>query len=128
MNDQVQAIAIRLAAALGTEVDPNWFSTEAGWAIVGKLEEAMLTNRALDPVVLRLLEDVAIAMNARGRDEKVFHAALEAQLGFPPYDEETIVNIVRYVRGQLHFAHKDRRVELDPGNATHVPLKNYDFE
>jgi hypothetical protein len=128
VTDELQALALRLAAALGSEADPAWFSTEAGWAIVGKLEEAMHANRQLDAMVLRLLEEVAVTMNARGRDETVFHRILEAQLGFSPYDEDTIVAIVRFVRGQLHFAKKAEPMKLDATSATHVPLKNYDFK
>ena len=128
MTDSVRLIALRLATALGLTVDPEYFMNDAAWALVAQLESSMNEKRRLDPLVLQLLEDVSIAMNARGRDENVFHAALEAQLGQSPFPPETILGIVRYVRAQLHFAPKRTDVELDPQNATHVPHKNYEFK
>lgn len=128
MTDSVRNIALRLATALGLTVDPEYFMNDAGWMVVAQLEAAMNVNRRLDPLVLQLLEEVSIAMNARGRDENVFCAVLEAQLGQSPFPPETIVGIVKFVRAQLHFAPRRDPVELDPQNASHVPLKNYEFK
>lgn len=128
MTDSVRNIALRLAAALGLTVDPEWFLDDSGWALVAQLEAAMNARRRLDPVVLQLLGEVAIAMNARGRDVNGFYAALEAQLGACPFPPETIAGIARYVLGQLHFEPKRVGVELDPQNATYVPNKNYEFK
>ena len=128
MTDSVRIIALRLAAALGVTVDPEYFMNDAGWMLVAQLEAAMNENRRLDALVLQLVEEVSIALNARGRDETVFCSALEAQLGPSPFPPETIVGIVRYVRAQLHFNPRRDRVELDPQNFGHVPLKNYDFK
>lgn len=117
-----------MAVLLGFTVDPEYFESDAGWALVTELETKMNSRSRLDPLVLRLLEDLSIELNARGRDEVVFHAALEGQLGSCPFPPETIVAIVRYVRGQLHFGKKTTQVELDPKAATHVPNKNYEFK
>ena len=119
---------MRLAVALGFTVDPEYFESDAGWTLVAKLESMMNSQARLDPVVLRLLEDLSIALNARGRDEAVFHQVLEGQLGSSPFPPETIIGIVKYVRAQLHFDTKPTRVELDPKSATHVPNKNYEFK
>ena len=128
MTDSVRTIALRLATALGLTVDPEYFMNDAAWALVAQLEAAMNTNKKLDPLVLSLLEDVTIAMNVRGGDEKAFLGALEAQLGSSPFPPEVITGIVKYVRGQLHFGARRAGVELDPQNATHVPHKNYEFK
>ena len=128
VTDSVRLIALRLATALGLTVDPEYFMNDAAWALVSELEAAMNEKRRLDPLVLQLLEDVAIAMNACGPDENVFPAALEGQLGPGPFPPETIVGLVRYVRAQLHFEPRRADVELDPQNATHVPHKNYEFK
>ena len=119
---------MRLAVALGFTVDPEYFESDAGWTLVAKLESMMNSQARLDPVVLRLLEDLSIALNARGRDEAVFHQVLEGQLGSSPFPSETIIGIVKYVRAQLHFGTKPTQVELDPKSATHVPHKNYEFK
>jgi hypothetical protein len=127
VTDSVRLIALRLATALGMTVDPEYFMNDAAWALVAQLEEAMNENRKLDQLVLQLLEELSIALNARGGDENIFHTALEGQLGSSPFPPETIVGIVRYVRAQLHFKPKRGGVELDPQTA-HVPLKNYEFK
>lgn len=128
MTDSVRLIAVRLATALGLTVDPEYFMTDAAWALVAQLEAAMNAKKRLDPAVLSLLEDVAIAMNVRGGEDNAVFNALEAQLGSSPFPPETITGIVKYVRGQLHFEPRRGGVELDPQNATHVPHKNYEFK
>ncbi len=128
MNDELKAIALRLAASLGFTIEPEWFGADTAWALVAKLEAAMNAKQRLDPATLQLLSELAIAMGVRGGDETVFHHALERRLGTSPFPPETIVAVVRYVRAQLHFDGPQKRVELDPTHAVHVPLKNYDFE
>ena len=128
MNDELRGIAIRLAAALGFPVEPEWFGVDTAWGLVAKLEAAMHAKQRLDPATLQLLSELAIAMGMRGGDEGVFHQALERRLGTSPFSPEAIVAVVRYVRTQLHFDAAPKRVELDPSHAVYVPLKNYDYE
>ena len=126
MTDSVRTIALRLAVALGLTVDPEYFLSDAAWALVAQLEAAMNAQKRLDPAVLQLINDVSIAMNVRG--ENAYFDALEAQLGSCPFPPETIGGIVKYVCAQLHFEPKREPVQLDPQNATHVPHKNYEFK
>jgi hypothetical protein len=128
MNDQVRDIALRLGPTLGQPVDAEWFGPDDCWGMVARLEGLMNANKPVAPAALGLLEDLAIALNVRRGEAVTFHAALEAQLGTCPFPAQTIVAVVRYVRGQLHFKPSNTRVELSPGLPTHVPLKNYDFE
>lgn len=133
MTDQVKALAVRLAAALGIDIDPEFFTDPVAWALVAKVEEAANAHRKLDAGTLHIFGELSIAMNFKpGADPKTFLAALEAQLGTSPFPESTIVQLVTYVRDQLYgdFGHQERaRVELDaPPAGPWVPLKNLDFE
>jgi hypothetical protein len=122
-----QTLGMRLGRALGFDVDPEYFNEDACWTLVAKLEESMNSGKKLDPTVLHLLEELAMALNVRGGDETRFHDALEAQLGSSPFPASTIVDIVRYVRGQLHFTTRKAPVQLHM-ESRFVPLKSLDYE
>ncbi len=118
---------MRLGTALGFQVDPEYFGSDVGWVLLAKLEELMNANRRLDPVSLQVLAELGIALGIRA-DASTAMASLERELGSSPFPAQTITAVVVWVRGQLNFAPVAKKVELDPGSAQHVPLKNYDFE
>ncbi|MFT3711967.1 MAG: hypothetical protein QM817_30365 [Archangium sp.] len=127
MTPTFATLGMRLARALGFDVDPEYFNEDACWTLVAKLEEFTNEQKKLDPTVLHLLEEIAMTLNVRGGDATRFHDALEAQLGSSPFPASTIVSIVQHVRGQLHFATRKAPVQLHMHHREHVPLKSLDY-
>jgi hypothetical protein len=129
VNDQVKQLGLRLASALGFEVSPEDFSDDVAWALFARLELCANERRHLDATVLRVIEDLSIVLHVSGGDEALFLRALEGQLGPSPFPVETIIAIVKYVRGQLHdFSARVNKVQLDDVRQAWVPHKNLDFE
>ena len=128
MNDQVKKLGLRLATTLGFDVDADLFTDDVAWALLARLEASAIDHRPIDAAALRVIEDLSIVLHVKGGDEALFLSALEQQLGPSPFPVETIVSIVKHIRGQLHdFSAKRAKVDLD-AKAAYVPLKNYDFE
>jgi hypothetical protein len=124
VNDLVKTLGLQLAAALDFDVPPESFTDEAAWVLFARLESAVNQKRPLPPAALRAIEELSIYLNVRGGDERKFLFALEGQLGTSPFPVETIVEVVRYVRSQLHgFEPKVPKVQLQV-KPVHVPVKS----
>lgn len=127
MTDAFQSLALRLAAALGQPVDLEYFGADTCWSLVTVLELMMNEGRRLDPLVLRLLSDVSIELNARSNEPARYLAALEGQLGPAPVSLATIEALLAWGQQQLHFVEQKRPVALEEP-AKWVPLRNLDYD
>lgn len=127
MTPIVHNIGVRLARALGYEVDPQYFNEEAAWQVVDRMAQLREEGKRLDPNVLHLCEELAMALNVRGGDESQFHGALSAQLGPSHVPVSVIVDIVKWVRSQLHFVVRKQPVQLHMHSREFVPLKSLDL-
>jgi hypothetical protein len=132
VDDRVKDLCVRLVSSTGNAFDPDWFDDSDAWDFVLQLVELGKQETPLSQITLTIGLDLGIALGLKpGAAEESYLPALERQFGPCPHSPEVIVELVRYVRGQLNGSFEGIR---DPRNrllgeskAPPVPHKNYDY-
>lgn len=135
MDDPFKSLCVRLIQSMGHAVDADWFCEDDAWAFVGELVQVAREGKPVSAATQAILLDFGSTMGLKpGAPEGHFRAALEAQLGPSPVDEQTLVELVRFVRAQANGQFEQAkdpadRARLSGGEPAgpHQPYKNLDY-